>query len=311
MRPKQYADEVIIQIYKLYHLGNWKVKELYEAFGVNQSLISEIVSGKRYKNMHLEQYLNGLPKRESKTVIRELVTLICPQCDKEFQIQFCKYKKGQRLCSAACVIATKNKASEDNELTRFWSFVDKEPEEDSYRKRACWKWTGATYESPYGRFKAKVDGVWCKVAAHRYSYELKNGPVPDGLLLRHQCHNPLCVRPDHLLPGTHAENEKDKQTSHRRDEPKIYKRCSYKEIVLARYLRNERGWLVKDIAAHLEIAYQTALYISNNDSNYKRTYTHLTEDDFKRYYRLNSNGDPVDRATNACIRKEPEIAADP
>lgn len=41
---------------------------------------------------------------------------------------------------------------------------------------------------------------------HRVAYELKNGPIPDGLLIRHTCDNPPCINPNHLLTGTHQDN---------------------------------------------------------------------------------------------------------
>ena len=72
----------------------------------------------------------------------------------------------------------------------------------------CWIWTGVTTTAPgarlsYPRFcigKAKT------VAAHRFSYELFVGPIPDGLTLDHLCRNTLCVNPSHLEPVTNREN---------------------------------------------------------------------------------------------------------
>jgi hypothetical protein len=45
--------------------------------------------------------------------------------------------------------------------------------------------------------------------AHRVMYRLINGVIPDGLLVRHTCDNHACIRPDHLILGTHAENMRD------------------------------------------------------------------------------------------------------
>ncbi|MEQ8504611.1 MAG: HNH endonuclease signature motif containing protein [Rhodospirillales bacterium] len=47
------------------------------------------------------------------------------------------------------------------------------------------------------------------VRAHRYAYETKVGPIPDGLDLCHSCDNPTCVNPGHLWPGTATENIQD------------------------------------------------------------------------------------------------------
>lgn len=53
------------------------------------------------------------------------------------------------------------------------------------------------------------------VPAHRLAYQLAYGPIPDGLVVRHKCDTPRCVRPEHLEVGTHADNSKDMTTRQR------------------------------------------------------------------------------------------------
>lgn len=67
----------------------------------------------------------------------------------------------------------------------------------------CWLWR-ASMRNQYGGFD--VDGK--TRAAHRVSYELFVGPVPDGLQLDHLCCNKSCVNPAHLEPVTPGENIK-------------------------------------------------------------------------------------------------------
>lgn len=77
----------------------------------------------------------------------------------------------------------------------------------------CWNWTGATVSGGYGhlgRYRAEP------VLAHRFSYEHHKGPVPDGHIVRHTCHNAKCVNPDHLVVGTHADNMADMARAGRR-----------------------------------------------------------------------------------------------
>ena len=79
---------------------------------------------------------------------------------------------------------------------RFWAKVDKDG------PNRCWDWTACTSSSGYGQIK--VDGKM--KLAHRVSYELHNGPIPEGLCVLHKCDRPRCVNPDCLFLGTHSEN---------------------------------------------------------------------------------------------------------
>lgn len=70
----------------------------------------------------------------------------------------------------------------------------------------CWLWLGRASRDGYGRYRyAGKQGM-----AHKYAWERVNGPVPDGLILRHSCDTPACCNPSHLLLGTQADNMRDK-----------------------------------------------------------------------------------------------------
>ena len=72
----------------------------------------------------------------------------------------------------------------------------------------CWGWEGSMYPNGYGMFALARNGSpKVKFAlAHRYSYELHVGDIPEGLVLDHLCRNRSCVNPAHLDPVTTREN---------------------------------------------------------------------------------------------------------
>lgn len=85
------------------------------------------------------------------------------------------------------------------QLARFNVYINKS---DS----GCWMWTASKDRQGYGFFRLNRR----LMLAHRVGYELANGPIPMGLLVMHTCDNPACVRPSHLVLGTHADNMRDK-----------------------------------------------------------------------------------------------------
>lgn len=88
---------------------------------------------------------------------------------------------------------------EDRVRARFFARVAKAD--------GCWLWTGTTQYKGYGVFyRAKR----VRVGAHRVSWELHFGPIPDGAQVLHRCDNPPCVNPEHLFLGDNTANVADK-----------------------------------------------------------------------------------------------------
>lgn len=76
---------------------------------------------------------------------------------------------------------------------RFWTKVEK--------TETCWLWTGGKTDG-YGRISVNGD----MQLAHRLTFSWENGPIPDGMVVDHRCHQRNCVRPEHLRLATAKQN---------------------------------------------------------------------------------------------------------
>lgn len=117
-------------------------------------------------------------------------TLVCERCGLEYPAKKYQIRRKQRFCSGEC-------RNPETPEQRFWKYV--------HKTESCWLWTGSKVSGRCGNCSAFSSGE----LAHRVSWRLHKGPIPEGLYVCHKCDNGFCVNPDHMFLGTQKDNMDD------------------------------------------------------------------------------------------------------
>lgn len=142
--------------------------------------------------------------------------------------------------------------------TRFWSRVDTSGD--------CWLWTGRTDKQGYGRITYQNK----EMLAHRLSYQMAHGSIPDGLDILHTCDTPACVNPDHLVAGTHSDNMRDMIAKGRRrsfaGELSSTAKLTWEKVREIRQRYKNGGITLTELGREYGVHFTSIGYIVNNDT---------------------------------------------
>jgi hypothetical protein len=172
---------------------------------------------------------------------------VCRTCGREFHQKPSRIAAGKGLfCSKPCIVLPRTPLAD-----RFFAQLgNKTP-------LGCILWAGATNDAGYGVLGKGGRGGGM-ILAHRLSWELANGPVPDGLFVLHRCDNPPCVNAGHLFVGTDQDNHDDCVSKGRqsRGEQKPNSKLTSESVHQIR-CRRASGESMNAIARSLEVDAET------------------------------------------------------
>lgn len=148
------------------------------------------------------------------------------------------------------------------QIDNFWSHVDIKGEGE------CWEWMASCYSFGYGQV-----GVNHKTySAHRFSWMITNGEIPERLCILHHCDNPQCVNPNHLFIGTNQDNVTDREKKGRGKikggEKNINAKLTNEQVAEIRklYIRNKRGQSSVALGDKFGVDSSVILRIVNNET---------------------------------------------
>lgn len=168
---------------------------------------------------------------------------------------------------------------------RFWEKVDKKGDDE------CWNWKGTGTPCGYGY-------LWyinSKIPAHRVSFILEFGEIPEGKEVCHKCNNTQCVNPKHLCICTHQENIKYRNEQGRTPKGETHYRATFTkekvDQIRQKYI-SDKNITMRELGKEYNVTECIIEYILNNktyvDENYKvPTYKSGKEGEHNSHAKLN------------------------
>lgn len=152
--------------------------------------------------------------------MKEVICLICEK-------KFLAYT--QKLCSRKCLgVFNKNnlfgRRKVTTELEKF-ELLKKSFEKKVIKKEGCWEWVGCKTRTGY----VLIRNYDKKISAHRSSWIIHNGLIPEGMCVLHKCDNRICTNPEHLFLGTHKDNMSDREMKGRGQKGITHNKCKLSE----------------------------------------------------------------------------------
>lgn len=150
-------------------------------------------------------------------------------------------------------------------VKRFWDSIQK-----STNPNDCWKWQKCKNHHGYG-----VISVYGKsFLAHRFSYILHFGKIPNGLFVLHKCDYPQCCNPNHLFLGTQKDNIQDcvnkKRIQHPIGEKNGHAKLNKHQVIQIRKLYATGLYYRNTLAKKYNVSYTTISFIIT-----RRTWAHI------------------------------------
>lgn len=180
----------------------------------------------RVKKDRINRYCSNICSYESK--IKDKIKKICITCNSEYILKFQCYKN-RKFCSSKCVryqgpteilgLYRKNRG--------FWKNSSDEEKfermKEMYNQLViktddCWGWKRKPFATGYAPILANKGKT---MNAHRFSWIMHFGKIPNKLFVLHKCDNRICTNPEHLFLGTHKDNMNDMKIKGRTRKAKL------------------------------------------------------------------------------------------